>query len=867
MKRKKLMKQVCLAAAVFAAGFASGPIWANQPDSLYLYTYGIDSNGGREGLRCAWSADGKLWKGVGPGHDFVRCDYGRWGSEKRMWWPFVIQDTDGVYHALWSLNDRAGAFAHASSKDLVNWKPQSYPVVMKNGGNCLKPEASYDAAKKQYTLTWLSTNDGDTAVYACTTNDFKKYSPAYRTSAAARLNSRKYIPSVEQAASGTVHRVPANFVRIMEDAVFARRYRDRLYGEDARSDAARFAELKPLEASLTLNASETKAISPLLMGIFFEDISSAADGGLYAELIQNRDFEYDLSDKEGHDKNWNPRHSWSLKGSNATFDIATENPVHPNNPHYAVLQVEQPGAVLVNEGFDRIPLKKGEKYNLSLFSKQLAGKSGKLQVSLVGNEGQVYASAQVSAPSSRWKKYNAVLTANSDANEAVLEVKPLAAGTVALDLISLFPQKTFKGRANGLRADLAQTIADLKPRFVRFPGGCVAHGDGIGNIYRWKNTIGPLEARVPMRNLWGYHQTLGLGYHEYFLFCEDLGAVPVPVLAAGVPCQNSATGGGGQQGGIPMEEMDVYIQDIFDLVEYANGDPKKTKWGKLRAEAGHPKPFNLKYIGIGNEDLISDVFEERFEMIYRAMKEKHPEITVIGTVGPFMEGSDYEEGWRFATELGVPIVDEHYYQSPGWFIHNQDYYDGYDRKKPEVYLGEYASRGNTLYNALAEAAYLCGIERNGDIVVMTSYAPLLAKEKHTNWNPDLIYFNNTEIKPTPNYYVQQLFGQNSGTEYIGGTLSVNDRNEGVNKRIASSVVRDENGDLIVKLVNILPTQVTTRVSLPGGVGPLHPEATKTVLSGQAGSREVSPVTSTLPVGETFDVELPAYSFTVIRIQS
>ncbi len=865
MKLNKQMKQFCLAATVLAAGFASVPVSANQPDSLYLYTYGLDTNGGREGLRGAWSADGKLWKQIGPGHDFVRCDYGRWGSEKRLWWPFVIQDQKGGYHAFWSLNDRDGAFSYAYSEDLINWKPQSYPVVMKDGGNCLQPEASYDAAKNQYLITWLSVQNGDTAVYATTTSDFRKYAPAYKTTDAARLNTRQRIGSVDPGASGTIHRVPAGFVRTLENEVYSRRYKDRLFSENARSDASRFADLKPLEATLTLNASETRPISPLLMGIFFEDISSAADGGLYAELIQNRDFEYALSDKEGRDENWNPRHSWSVKGGNATFEIATDQPIHPNNPHYAVFKVDQPGAALANVGFDGIALKKGDKYNFSLFSKQLEGKSGKLKISLVGQNGEVYATAQVAAPSSSWKKYTAVLTSNADVKDAILQVEPLAAGTVAMDMISLFPQKTYKGRANGLRPDLAEVIADLKPQFVRFPGGCVAHGDGIGNIYRWKNSIGPLEARVPMRNLWGYHQTLGLGYHEYFLFCEDLGAIPVPVLAAGVPCQNSATGGGGQQCGIPMEEMGEYIQDIFDLVEYANGDAKTTKWGKLRAEAGHPKPFNLKYIGIGNEDLISDVFAERFEMIFKAMKEKHPEIVVIGTAGPFNEGSDYDEGWRIGSELGVPILDEHYYQSPGWFIHNQDYYDMYDRNKPAVYLGEWASRGNTLYNALAEAAYLCAIERNADIVVMTSYAPLLAKEHRTNWNPDLIYFNNTEIKPTPNYYVQMLFGQHTGTEYLAGNLTVSDRNEGVTRRIASSIIRSEEGDLIVKLVNILPTAVSTRVSLQGE-GPVQPEATKIVLTGESETREARPVTTTMQVSEEFDVELPAYSFTVIRIK-
>lgn len=867
MKLKKKLKQVCLLGATLAVAAISAPVWANQPDSLYLYTFGLDSNQGREGLRCAWSADGKSWKEIGPGHDFVKSDYGRWGSEKRMWWPFLFKDAKGTYHALWSINNRDGAFAYACSKDLVNWKPQDYPHVMPEGQNCLKPEGFYDAAKKQYVISWLTTNGADTAVYACTTIDFKKFSKAYKASADIRLNSRKAISGVSAAASGSVFRVSSDFVKNLENTVYAIRYKQQLYSENARSDAGRFAELKPLEATLTMNAADIRTISPLLMGIFFEDISMAADGGLYAELIQNRDFEYSLSDKEGNDKNWNSTHSWSLKGDNATFEIATENPIHTNNAHYAVLRVTQPGATLVNEGFDRIPLKKGEKYNLSLFGKQLDGKAGKLQVSLVGEDGKVYASVTVSATSSAWKKYNAVLTANADIDNALLEIKPQAAGAVALDMISLFPQKTYKGRANGLRADLAETIAELHPRFVRFPGGCLAHGDGIDNIYRWKNSVGPLEARTPMRNLWGYHQTLGLGYYEYFLFCEDLKAEPIPVLAAGVPCQNSAVkhGIGGQQGGIPMEQMDEYIQEILDLIEYANGDAKITKWGKFRAESGHPKPFNLKYIGIGNEDLISDVFEERFEMIYKAIRAKYPEIIVIGTVGPFYEGSDYEEGWRFNSELKVPIVDEHYYESPGWFIHNQDYYDKYDRTKPHVYLGEYASRGNTLYNALAEAAYLCGLERNGDVVDMTSYAPMLAKEKHTNWNPDMIYFNNTEVKPTVNYYVQMLFGQHNGAEYLGGSLTVNDRNEGVKKRIASSIVRAQNGDLIVKLVNILPTSVATRVALPGMEG-MKPEATKIVLAGQAESKEASPVTSAIQVSNEFNVELPAYSLTVIRIK-
>ena len=441
-----------------------------------------------------------------------------------------------------------------------------------------------------------------------------------------------------------------------------------------------------------------------------------------------------------------------------------------------------------------------------------------------------------------------------------------------MDMISLFPQKTFKGRKNGLRADLAQTLADLHPRFMRFPGGCVAHGNGIDNIYRWKNSVGPLESRKPMKNLWGYHQTMGLGYYEYFLFCEDIGAEPLPVLAAGVPCQNSACIpgkllSGGQQGGIPMEEMDEYVQDILDLIEYANGDPKKSKWAKMRAEAGHPKPFNLKYIGIGNEDLITDAFEERFEMIYKAIKAEYPEITVIGTVGPFYEGTDYEEGWDLAARLKLPMVDEHYYNTPGWFINNQDYYDRYDRSKSKVYLGEYAAhlpgRPNNIETALAEALYLTSVERNGDIVSMTSYAPLLAKEGHTQWNPDLIYFNNKEVKPTVGYYTQLLYGQNAGDTYLPSDRKLDNSRADVQKRIASSVVCDSRtGDVIIKMVNLLPVSVKTTVNCPDIDSQ---QAVLKVLSGKPADRQAKPVESALSVSERFDYEMPAYSLSVIRI--
>ena len=318
-----------------------------------------------------------------------------------------------------------------------------------------------------------------------------------------------------------------------------------------------------------------------------------------------------------------------------------------------------------------------------------------------------------------------------------------------------------------------------------------------------------------------------------------------------------------------MSEMGAYIQDIIDLVEYANGDIK-TPWGKKRAEAGHPKPFNLKYIGIGNEDQITEVFAERFAMIYKALSKAHPEITIIGTAGPFFEGSDYDAGWQIASNLNVPIIDEHYYQSPGWFINNQDFYDNYDRNKSKVYLGEYAASlpgGNktNLETSLSEALYLISLERNGDVVSMASYAPLIAKEGHTQWNPDLIYFNNSEVKPTIGYYVQQLYGQNGGDTYIPSTLTLSANQEAVNKRVACSMVKDSaTGEITVKLVNLLPVAVNTTLDLKSKQNSFN--AIKTVLSGNPADKKVLPVTSNITLTAGQQLEIPAYSFTVIKLK-
>lgn len=801
------------------AAFAAMHETTATPDSVSLFAYATRGDDGRSGLRFAWSMDGKHWFEIGQNYGYLRCDYGRWGSQKKMLDPNLKQLPGGEWLCVWKLNDHDG-YGQARSKDLIYWEAQQYPR---------------------------------------TTPDFE----------GTRVKAK--IAGHEE--TGTVSQVPWSVVDGLTRTYERNQYRNSLYGERPVQDKERFAGLKPIKATVTAQPEETKEISDLLMGIFFEDINYSADGGLYAELIQNRDFEYDPSDREG-DKNWNSTHSWKLEGENATFTVSTSDPIHPNNPHYAVLKTNQPGAALTNTGFDGIALKAGEKYDFSLFARIPEGsKSGKLLVRLVDADGTVQGETTVTVSSRSWKTYKAVLTAKASADTR-LELRPQSAGEIELDMISLFPQNTFKGRKNGLRPDLAQTLADMHPRFVRFPGGCVAHGDGLKNIYQWKNTIGPLEARKPARNLWGYHQSMGLGYYEYFQFCEDIGAEPLPVLAAGVPCQNSACHGdlrGGQQGGIPMSEMGAYIQDILDLIEWANGDARKTKWGKIRAESGHPKPFNLKYIGIGNEDLITDVFEERFTMIYLAIKEKYPEMIVVGTVGPFNEGTDYVEGWKLADKLGVPMVDEHYYQSPGWFLHNQDFYDKYDRsKKTKVYLGEYAThipgRRANMETALTEALYLAALERNGDVVHMTSYAPLLAKDGRTQWNPDLIYFNNREVRPTTGYYVQKLYGQNAGDHYIPSQINLDNQDSRVKLRVGSSIVRDsKTGDVIVKLVNLLPVSIETDVRLPGMDG-IQSSATRTVLAGAPETTPL-PVTDTIEAGTSFKQELPAYSFTVIRLKT
>ncbi|MFT3829875.1 MAG: alpha-L-arabinofuranosidase C-terminal domain-containing protein [Opitutaceae bacterium] len=633
-------------------------------------------------------------------------------------------------------------------------------------------------------------------------------------------------------------------------------------------------------------AAPAKPISPDLFGVFFEDLNFAADGGLYAELLQNRSFEYDATER----REWNSFTGWTTaaRGAGAgNVAVRSAKPLHPNNPHYVSIDAKTPGDGfgVANDGFDGVPLRAGEGYELSFFAHQLfmgepwtadndiVGRPMPVTVQLEAANGEILAEASVTITGRDWTRHAVRLVSSRAEPRARVVVLARAKGGIALDEISLFPEQTFRHRKNGLRADLAQAIADLKPRFIRFPGGCLAHGDGVNNFYRWKDTIGPIEQRRGQRNLWGYHQSVGLGYFEFFQFCEDIGAKPLPVVPAGVSCQNSNFSPGHGQQCLPLEELPAYIQELCDLIEWANG-PATSRWGALRAAAGHPEPFGLRYLGVGNEDAITPGFEERFRLIQQALRERHPEIVLIGTVGPAPDGTDFERGWAFARAEHVPVVDEHYYRSPDWFWENLHRYDSYDRNGPKVYVGEYAAhetdRRNTLRSALAEAAGCIGFERNGDVVVLSSYAPLLARRGHTQWTPDMIYFTGTDVFPSLNYQVQRLFGQNAGD----ALLSATSEDLPAGRRVAFSAVRDSaSGDVIVKLVNAEDRAVSAALSLAGAAAGER-RLVATVLTGA--SADVAnddtqppaalPRTEESRVGARFERLLPAHSLTVLRLR-
>jgi alpha-L-arabinofuranosidase len=630
-----------------------------------------------------------------------------------------------------------------------------------------------------------------------------------------------------------------------------------------------------LEIGLTVQLDgHQKPMSPELFGIFFEDISYAADGGLYAEMVQNRSFDYSPLDNPG----WHAFTGWDLVqsgGAKASYFIGDARPVHPNNPHYLELDCDagglEAGAGIRNSGFDGMSLKAGENYIFSVFARQQPGKTFSLETRLENNDGTLLGRGEIPALTQDWKKYSVVINAGKDDDNARLVLLAHGdKGVIYLDMVSLFPEKTFHRRPNGLRADLAQALADLSPKFMRFPGGCLVHGDGLTNMYRWKDTIGPVEQRKSQKNIWRYHQTMGLGYFEYFQFCEDIGAVPVPVVAAGVSCQNSDRYWGVGQQAIPMEQMQEYTDEICDLIEWATGSDS-SEWGAKRAAAGHPEPFGLKYLAIGNEDAQTPAFQKRFKSIYEAVKARYPKITLIGNVGPAPDGDEFERGWAFARELGLAMVAEHYYKEPEWFLKHRHRYDGYDRGGSKVFVSEYAAhdtgRRTTLRSALAEAAYMTSLERNSDIVQMACYAPLFGKIGQTRWNPNLIYFTNNQVVLTVNYYVQQLFSTHAGDLYLETAMDQADDRPAV-----SAVRNSKTGDVILKLVNTGPEILRLHIAFSGAKN-FGGNADLIVLRGDPlavnelqTKQPLKPRTSVIEVGSNFSYEAPAFSLSVIRIR-
>ena len=647
-----------------------------------------------------------------------------------------------------------------------------------------------------------------------------------------------------------------------------------------------------LASTLSVNAQKPmqapqggKQISDELIGIFFEDISSSADGGLYAELLQNGSFEFNLAERDG----WGPGTAWRVIRPGHSLGLAQalqQDPIHPNNPNYMRLTTERvrefkdydgwKGFGLENHGFDGISVKADACYDFSFFARNVDGKDKQVRVSLVepGKKARVLADTVLTVNGQTWTPYTATLRANGDCRNAALRVLVLTLGVMDVDQLSLMPQDTYKG--HGLRRDLAEALEALNPKFLRFPGGCVVHGggDGFWNTYRWKTTVGPKEQRRQLKNTWGYHQSMGLGYYEYFQMCEDMNMQPVPILPCGVSCQG-ANGGWDMwptqaQDVVPMQEMDEWVQDALDLIEWANGD-ENTKWGKVRAAAGHPKPFGLKYLGIGNEEKISPEFVERFKYMYAKITEKHPEIVIVGTAGPGSHpgNPDYEAGWKLARELDMPILDEHYYEKHDYFETSRQY-DSYPREgKTKVYLGEYASKDKKMRDALAEALYLLHVERNGDIVCMTSYAPLFARKNATNWNPDLIYFDNERPFLTCSYYVQQMFGQSSGNYYYGDCVTF--EGEKTNMQEQSVVLNTKTRQLFVKVCNAAADARKVNIDLSRFSG-LKKNAVKTTLAGEPDqennfeAQPVAPVRENVKVSKKMTVDMQPHSFVMYTIQ-
>jgi alpha-N-arabinofuranosidase len=626
--------------------------------------------------------------------------------------------------------------------------------------------------------------------------------------------------------------------------------------------------------AVTIQADQPGArINPDMWGVFFEDINLGADGGLYAELVKNRSFEFPSA-----------MMGWSRvaeSGSAGDISIRKESPAFINNPNYLrIASTDKAALGVVNEGFRGIGVKQGETYDFSVHGRIVSGKPS-VRVELIRTDGTVLASAKLGRLSADWSRQVASLRAKYTEGKAQLNVVVTGGGTVDLDHISLFPRNTWKSRPGGLRADMVQKLADLQPGFFRFPGGCIVEGNVLSNRYQWKNTLGPVEERKLLINRWNfefkhrptpdYFQTFGLGFFEYFQLCEDIGAEPMPILSCGLACQfNSGEA-------CPPEELNNYIQDAIDLIEFANG-PATSKWGRIRAEMGHPAPFNLKMIGIGNENW-DQPYIDRYAKFHEVLKAKHPEITLISSSGPQPNDKRFHFAWPKLRELNADIVDEHCYEKPQWFFDAATRYDNYDRKGPKVFFGEYAAQSdktvsvlnrNNLECALAEAACMTGMERNAEVVRMASYAPLFAHEDGWQWRPNLIWLDNLNIYGTPNYYVQKLFARNRGDVVLPVKLQAQS-----GKLHFASATRDETtGEVILKIVNGEATAAAVKVNV-AGLATLPHQAQITVLAGPNKLDEnslleptkIAPQESTQQIANgNFLHHVPPFSVTVLRIK-
>ncbi len=585
-----------------------------------------------------------------------------------------------------------------------------------------------------------------------------------------------------------------------------------------------------LSAGLALNAATNELVvqtnkigapvQPTMYGLFFEDINYAADGGLYAEMIKNRSFEFPENFM-----------GWEIFGH---VDLKNDGPFE-RNPHY--VRLSNPGhphkwTGIENEGFFGVSFKAGEEYRFSVWARVPDGGSSKIRVELVDTkamgETQTMTQQEITIDSKEWKKYTVILKPETSVTKGKLRIflsKP--EHTVDLEHISLFPVDTWNGHENGMRKDLAQALADLKPGIFRFPGGCIVEGTDIDTRYDWKKTVGPVENRPLNENRWhytfphrffpDYFQSYGLGFYEFFLLSEEIGSEPLPVLNVGLACQYQNDD---MHAHIAVDSLQPYIQDALDLIEFANGDTS-TKWGALRAEMGHPAPFNLKFIGVGNEQWGPE-YVERLEPFIKAIRAKYPDIKIIGSSGPNSEGKEFDYLWPEMTRLKADLVDEHFYRPESWFLSQGARYDNYDRKGPKVFAGEYACHGRgkkyNHYNAaLLEAAFMTGLERNADVVHMATYAPLFAHVEGWQWRPDMIWYDNNNSVRTASYYVQQLFSENKGTNVV--PLTMDKKNvtgaEGQNGLFASAVYDKDRNEYIVKVANTSSEPQELNIKLAG----------------------------------------------------